>query len=95
MFSIENPKYRSTFLTLSFYTILIFLIIIRYKIMLSGNGMMIIETVAPVVLPILVLVLLLKNIWEYYYRTKTNIFSIIIHGIVILIYLFLIIKYLG
>jgi hypothetical protein len=94
MIKTENPKYRSAFLTLSFYIILIFLIIIRYKIMPSGTGMMIIETIAPIILPLMVLVLLLKNIWQYYYRSKANIFSIIIHITVILIF-FLIIKYLG
>lgn len=92
MIKIENPKYKSAFLTLSFYIILIFLIIIRYKIIPSGNGMMIIETVAPIVLPLLVLVLLLKNIWQYYYKAKTNIFSILIHATVILVFFLLFIK---
>ena len=95
MIKIENPKYRSTFSTLSFYIILILLIIIRYKIIPSGNGMMIIETIAPILLPLIVLILLLKNIWQYYYRAKTNIFSIIIHTTVFLIYIFLITKYTG
>ena len=92
MIKIENPKYKSAFLTLSFYIILIFLIIIRYKIIPSGNGMMMIETVAPIVLPLLVLVLLLKNIWQYYYKAKTNIFSILIHATVILVFFLLFIK---
>lgn len=92
MIKIENPKYKSAFLTLSFYIILIFLIIIRYKIIPSGNGMMMIETVAPIVLPLLVLVLLLKNIWQYYYKTKTNIFSLLIHATVILVFFLLFIK---
>jgi hypothetical protein len=91
----EKPKYKSTFLTLSFYIILIFLIIVRYNILPSGNGMMILETIAPIVLPLIVLILLLKNIWQYYYREKTNIFSIIIHATVFLIFIFLITKYLG
>ena len=95
MIKIENPKYKSAFLTLSFYTILIFLIIIRYEIMPSGNGMMILETIAPILLPLIVLVLLLKNIWQYYYKSKINIFSIIIHAAIFLIYIFLITKYLG
>lgn len=95
MINIENPKYKSAFLTLSFYTILILLIIIRYKIIPSGNGMFILETIAPIVMPLIALILLLKNIWQYYYRAKTNIFSIIIHAIIILSYIFLIIKYLG
>lgn len=95
MIKIENPKYRSTFSTLSFYIILILLIIIRYKIIPSGNGMMIIETISPILLPLIVLILLLKNIWQYYYRAKTNIFSIIIHTTVFLIYIFLITKYMG
>ncbi len=95
MINIENPKYKSAFLTLSFYTIYIFLIIIRYKIIPSGNVMMILETIAPIVMPLIALILLLKNIWLYYYRAKTNIFSIIIHATIILIYIFLIIKYLG
>jgi hypothetical protein len=95
MIKTEDSKYKSVFVTLSFYTILIFLIIIRYKILPSGNGMMYIETVAPIVLPLIVLILLLKNIWQYYYRSKENIFSIIIHVTVILIYFFLIIRYLG
>ncbi len=60
MIKIENPKYKSAFLTLLFYIILIFLIIIRYKIIPSGNGMMMIETVAPIVLPLIVLVLFFK-----------------------------------
>jgi len=92
MIKIENPKYKSAFLTLSFYTILIFLIIIRYKIMPSGNGMMILETIAPILLPLIVLVLLLKNIWQYYYKSKTNIFSIIIHASIILVFFLLFIK---
>ncbi|WP_298303575.1 hypothetical protein [Flavobacterium sp.] len=92
MIKIENPKYKSAFLTLSFYTILIFLIIIRYKIMPSGNGMMILETIAPVLLPLIVLVLLLKNIWQYYYKSKTTIFSIIIHASIILVFFLLFIK---
>jgi|688.fasta_scaffold245520_3 hypothetical protein len=95
MIKIENPKYKSAFLTLSFYLILIFLIIIRYNIMPSGNGMMVLETIAPILLPLIVLVLLLKNIWQYYYKSKTNIFSIIIHATIFLIYIFLITKYLG
>lgn len=92
MIKIENPKYKSAFLTLSFYTILIFLIIIRYKIMPSGNGMMILETIAPILLPLIVLVLLLKNIWQYYYKSKTNIFSIIIHASIIFVFFLLFIK---
>jgi hypothetical protein len=92
MIKIENPKYKSAFLTLSFYSILIFLIIIRYKIMPSGNGMMILETIAPILLPLIVLVLLLKNIWQYYYKSKTNIFSIIIHASIILVFFLLFIK---
>lgn len=92
MIKIENPKYKSAFLTLSFYSILIFLIIIRYKIMPSGNGMMVLETIAPVLLPLIVLVLLLKNIWQYYYKSKTNIFSIIIHASIILVFFLLFIK---
>ena len=92
MIKIENPKYKSAFLTLSFYTILIFLIIIRYKIMPSGNGMMILETIAPILLPLIVLVLLLKNIWQYYYKSKTTIFSIIIHASIILVFFLLLIK---
>jgi hypothetical protein len=91
----EKPKYKSAFLTLTFYIILIFLIIVRYNILPSGNGMMILETIAPIVLPLIVLILLLKNIWQYYYREKTNIFSIIIHATVFLIFIFLITKYLG
>ena len=92
MIKIENPKYKSAFLTLSFYSILIFLIIIRYKIMPSGNGMMVLETIAPILLPLIVLVLLLKNIWQYYYKSKTNIFSIIIHASIILVFFLLFIK---
>ena len=92
MIKIENPKYKSAFLTLLFYIILIFLIIIRYKIIPSGNGMMMIETVAPIVLPLIVLVLLLKNIWQYYYKAKTNIFSILIHASIILVFFLLFIK---
>ena len=92
MIKIENPKYKSAFLTLSFYSILILLIIIRYKIMPSGNGMMILETIAPILLPLIVLVLLLKNIWQYYYKSKTNIFSIIIHASIILVFFLLFIK---
>ena len=92
MIKIENPKYKSAFLTLSFYTILIFLITIRYKIMPSGNGMMILETIAPILLPLIVLVLLIKNIWHYYYKSKTNVFSIIIHASIILVFFLLFIK---
>ena len=61
----------------------------------SGKGMMILETIAPIVMPLIALILLLKNIWQYYNRAKTNIFSIIIHATIILIYILLIIKYLG
>ncbi len=92
MIRIENPKYRNAFLTLSFYIVLIFLIIVRYSIIPSGNGMMIIETIAPIVLPLILLVLLLVNIWQYYYRAKTNIFSIVIHATVILVFFLLFIK---
>ena len=92
MIKIENPKYKSAFLTMSFDTILILLIIIRYKIIPSGNGMMILETIAPILLPLIVLVLLLKNIWQYYYKSKTNIFSIIIHASIILVFFLLFIK---
>jgi len=88
----ENPKYKSAFLTLSFYIILIFLIIIRYKIIPSGNGMMMIETIAPISLPLIVLVLFCKNIWQYYYKSKTNIFSIVIHATVIVVFFLLFIK---
>lgn len=92
MIKIENPKYRSAFLTLLFYIISILLIIIRYKIIPSGNGMMIIETIAPILLPLIVLVLLFKNIWQYYYNSKTNIYSILIHATVISVFLFLLFK---
>ena len=95
MLVIENQKYKSAFMTILFYAIFCLLIIVRYNIIPSGTGMMILETIAPIALPILSLVLLLKNIWQYYYRSKTNIFSIIIHVTVFLIYIFLIAKYLG
>jgi hypothetical protein len=95
MIRIKNQKYRNAFLTLSFYLVLIFLIIIRYSIIPSGKGMMIIETIAPIVFPLILLALLIINIWQYYYRAKTNIFSILIHTTVILIYLFLLYKFLG
>ena len=95
MFKIENQKYKSALLTILFYALFWFLITIRYSIIPSGTGMMILETIAPIALPIISLGFLLINILQYYYRTKTNIFSIIIHATVILIYLFLIIKYLG
>lgn len=58
----------------------------------SGNVLMILETIAPILLPLIVLVLLLKNIWQYYYKSKTNIFSIIIHIIILIVYIFLLIK---
>jgi hypothetical protein len=92
MIKIEKPKYKSAFLTLSFYIILIFLVIIRYKIIPSGNGMMMIETIAPIALPLIVLILFFKNIWQYYYKSKTNIFSILIHGSIILVFFLLLIK---
>ena len=95
MFKIENQKYKSAFLTLLFYTIFWLLIIVRYTIMPSGIALMIIETIAPIALPIISLVFLLINIWKYFYKARTNIFSIIIHATVFLIYIFLIIKYLG
>ena len=70
MIKTEDPKYKSAFVTLSFYTILFFLIIIRYKIIPSGNGMMYIETVAPIILPLIVLIalwvdVLVKFIWRF------------------------------
>lgn len=95
MFKIENPKYKSAFLTILFYVILWFLIAIRYRIFPSGTGLMIIETIAPIILPLLSLIFLLVNIWKYYSRAKTNIFSILIHLTVILFYLFLMKIYLG
>ena len=95
MIIIENPKYKSAFLTLLFYVVLFFLIVIRYKIKPSGTGLMILETIAPIALPLISLVFLFKNIWQYFYTNKTNIYSVVIHAIVIITYLFLIIKYLG
>jgi hypothetical protein len=90
-----NPKYKSAFKTILFYAIFWLLIIIRYDILPSGTSMMVIETIAPIALPMVSFVFLLINIWQYYYRARTNIFSIIIHATIFLIYIFLIIKYLG
>ena len=94
MFKIENPKYKSAFLTMLFYVILWFLIVIRYRIFPSGTGLMILETIAPIILPLLSLIFLVINIWKYYNKEKINIISIIIHSIVILLYLIFIIKFL-
>lgn len=94
MFKIENPKYKSAFLTMLFYVILWFLIIIRYRIFPSGTGLMILETIAPIILPLLSLIFLAINICKYYNREKINIISIIIHSTVILFYLIFIIKFL-
>ena len=90
---IENTKYRSALVTILFYVIVSFFITIIYYVK-PAEGMLwfILGTIAPLVLPILVIVVLLKNIWQYYYKAKTNIFSIIIHSTVFLIYIFLIIK---
>ena len=88
---IENPKYKSALLTILFYVILWLLIVFRYEIIPSGMLWFTLETVAPIILPLLVLALFLKNIWQYYYRSKTNIFSIVIHTTVILVFLFFII----
>ena len=95
MLAIENQKYKSAFLTILFYAILWFLIAIRYTIFPSGTGMMIIETIAPLALPLLSLIFLVVNIWKYYNVAKTNIFSIVIHATVISLYLFLLYKFLG
>jgi hypothetical protein len=92
---IENPKYKSAFLTILFYAIFWLLIIIRYNIFSSGATIMFFETIAPVALPAVTIVLLLKNIWQYFKRAKTNIFSIVIHGIIFLMYIFLLTKFLG
>jgi glycosyltransferase involved in cell wall biosynthesis len=89
---IENTKYRSALVTILFYVIVSFLITIIYYVKPEGVLWFILGTIAPLVLPILVVVILLKNIWQYYYKAKTNIFSIIIHSTVFLIYIFLIIK---
>ena len=89
---IENTKYRSALVTILFYVIVSFLITIIYYVKPEGLLWFILGTIAPLVLPILVVVILLKNIWQYYYKAKTNIFSIIIHSTVFLIYIFLIIK---
>jgi hypothetical protein len=94
MFKIENPKYKSAFLTLLFYVILWFLIGIRYVIFPSGTVLMVLETIAPIILPLLSLIFLLINIWKYFNRDKTNIISTIIHLIVILFYLIFIITFL-
>jgi hypothetical protein len=95
MFKIENPKYKSAFLTILFYVILCFLITIRYAIFPSGIALMVLETIAPIILPLLSVIFLVINIWKYYYRAKINIISIIIHSTVILFYLILIIIFLG
>ena len=92
---IENTKYRNALVTILFYVIVSFLITIIYYVKPEGMLWFILGTIAPLVLPILVVVILLKNIWQYYYKAKTNIFSIIIHATIFLIYIFLIIKYLG
>ena len=89
---IENTKYRNALVTILFYVIVSFLITIIYYVKPEGMLWFILGTIAPLVLPILVVVILLKNIWQYYYKAKTNIFSIIIHSSVFLIYIFLIIK---
>jgi hypothetical protein len=92
---IENPKYKSAFLTILFYAIFWILTMIRYKIFSSGTTMFF-ETIAPVALPAVTFVLLIKNMWQYFfYRAKENIFSIVIHGAIFLMYIFLIIRYLG
>jgi hypothetical protein len=94
MFKIEKPKYKNAFLTILFYAILWFLIVIRYRIFPSGTVLMILETIAPIILPLLSLIFLVINIWKYYNKEKTNIISIIIHLTVILCYLILIVKFL-
>ncbi len=92
MFKIENPKYKSAFLTMLFYVVLWFLIVIRYVIYPSGTVLMVLETIAPIILPLLSLIFLMINIWKYYNRNKTNIISIIIHSLVVLLYLIFMIK---
>lgn len=94
MFKTENPKYKNAFLTMLFYVILWFLIVIRYRIFPSGTGLMILETIAPIILPLISLIFLAINIWKYFYKEKLNIISIMIHSTVILIYLIFIIKFL-
>lgn len=95
MFKIENPKYKSAFLTILFYVILWVLIIVRYKIFPLGTVLMVFETIAPIILPLLSLIFLVINIWKYHTRERTNLLSIIIHSTVILFYLILIIIFLG
>lgn len=95
MVEIENQKYKSAFLTLLFYATLWLLIVVRYWIFPSGTALMILETIAPILLPLISLVFLVINIWKYFNKAKTNVFSILIHATVFLIYIFLIIKYLG
>lgn len=95
MFKIENPKYKSAFLTILFYVILWLLIVIRYRIFPSGTFLMIVETIAPIILPLLSMIILIVNIWKHYNRAKINNISIIIHSTVILFYLILIYIFLG
>ena len=95
MFKIENPKYRSAFLTILFYIIFYCLIAIIYNLKPSGMLWFTLETVIPILLPLISFVFLLINIWKYNNKAKTNIFSIFIHTTVILVYLFLLYKFLG
>ena len=91
----ENTKYRSALMTILFYITLFVLIIIISNVEYFGMLWFIVGTIAPILYPLISLIFLLINLWQYYNKSKENIYSIIIHATIFLIYIFLITKYLG
>ena len=95
MIKIENPKYKSALMTILFYIALFVLLILISNIEYFGMIWFIIGTIAPILYPAISIFFLIINIWQYFNKSKENIYSIIIHSIVFFIYILLIIKHLG
>ncbi len=87
-----NPKIKNLLLTLLFYGIAFSLIFPFNYLFPSGpctpGGILIV----PITLPFFAFILFLINLWKYKYRDdRENIFSMIIHGSVLFLYLILIV----
>lgn len=81
----KYPMLKNALLTVLFYLLLIILFVIPL-----GMFSFIIQTIAPLLLPIITIILLLINIWTYQFKNKkANMGSIIIHCLVLVLYLFL------
>jgi hypothetical protein len=54
----------------------------------SDNFLMILQTISILLLPIIIFIILLINIWKYKFKNKKeNFISIIIHGLVIFFFI--------